>query len=69
MADKKTVLVTGAAGPLAKRVIARLHGKYNVNAGDFRRQVENDADNPSYKVDTHKHGGRGNFLLPKTLAL
>jgi nucleoside-diphosphate-sugar epimerase len=40
MDDKKTVLVTGAGGSLAKRVIARLHGKYNVIAVDFRRQLQ-----------------------------
>lgn len=54
--EKKTVLVTGAAGSLAKRVIARLHGKYNVVAVDFRRKVETDAGVPSYKVDTYKRG-------------
>ncbi|QHS10083.1 SDR family oxidoreductase [Sinimarinibacterium sp. NLF-5-8] len=54
--SKKTVLVTGAAGSLAKRVIARLHGRYNVVAVDFRRKVETDADVPSYKVDTYKRG-------------
>ena len=39
MADKKTVLVTGAGGALAKRVIARLHPRYQVVAVDFRRWV------------------------------
>ncbi len=53
---KKTVLVTGAAGSLAKRVIARLHGSYNVVAVDFRRKVDTDAGIPSYKVDTYKRG-------------
>ncbi len=56
MAEKKTVLVTGAAGSLAKRVIARLHGKYQVVAVDFRRKVETDADIPSYKVEMFKRG-------------
>lgn len=56
MADKKTVLVTGAAGSLAKRVIARLHGKYQVIAVDFRKKVETDAGIPSYKVDLYKRG-------------
>lgn len=51
---KKTVLVTGAAGSLAKRVIARLHGKYQVIAVDFRRRVETDAGIPSYLVELHK---------------
>ncbi|TJY64764.1 SDR family oxidoreductase [Sinimarinibacterium sp. CAU 1509] len=56
MPHKKTVLVTGAAGSLAKRVIARLHGKHNVIAVDFRRKVETDAGVPSYKVDMQKRG-------------
>jgi len=56
MAEKKTVLVTGAAGSLAKRVIARLHGKYNVVAVDFRQKVETDADIPSYKIEMFKRG-------------
>jgi UDP-glucose 4-epimerase len=54
--DKKTVLVTGAAGSLAKRVIARLHDRYNVIAVDFRRKVETDAGIPSYLVELHKRG-------------
>ncbi|HUP92286.1 MAG TPA: SDR family oxidoreductase [Solimonas sp.] len=56
MTDKKTVLVTGAAGSLAKRVIARLHGRHSVIAVDFRKKVETDAGIPSYKVDMHKRG-------------
>lgn len=55
-APRKTVLVTGAAGALAKRVIARLYGKYNVVAVDFRRKVETDAGIPSYLVELHKRG-------------
>ena len=53
-AARKTVLVTGAAGSLAKRVIARLSERYNVVAVDFRRKVETDADIPSYKIDIAK---------------
>lgn len=56
MSTKKTVLVTGAAGALAKRVIARLHGRYKVIAVDFRRKVETDAGIASYKVEIHKRG-------------
>jgi UDP-glucose 4-epimerase len=56
MSEKKTVLVTGAAGALAKRVIARLHGRYKVIAVDFRRKVETDAGIASYKVEIHKRG-------------
>lgn len=62
---KKTVLVTGAAGSLAKRVIARLHGKYQVIAVDFRQKVETDADIPSYKVDMHKRGFEDIFRAHK----
>tara|TARA_R110000850_G_scaffold91742_17_gene194732 strand:+ start:25433 stop:26416 length:984 start_codon:yes stop_codon:yes gene_type:complete len=53
-ASLKTVLVTGAAGALARRVMAKLHGKYKVVAVDFRHQVETDAGIPSYKVEIHK---------------
>ncbi|MBI2383115.1 MAG: SDR family oxidoreductase [Gammaproteobacteria bacterium] len=56
MADKKTVLVTGAAGALASRVMNRLQAQCNVIAVDFRRKVETDAGIPSYRVDMHKRG-------------
>lgn len=56
MAEKKTVLVTGAAGSLARRVIARLHPKWNVVAVDFRKKVETEHGIPSYKVEMHKRG-------------
>ncbi|SFF58120.1 UDP-glucose 4-epimerase [Fontimonas thermophila] len=56
VSHKKTVLVTGAAGSLAQRVIARLHDRYDIVAVDFRRKVETDAGIPSYKVDTYKRG-------------
>jgi len=62
---KKTVLVTGSAGALAKRVIARLHGRYNVVAVDFRRKVETDAGIPSYKVEMEKRGFEDIFLNHK----
>lgn len=54
--EKKTVLVTGAAGALARRVIARLNGHYKVIAVDFRHKVETDAGIPSYLVELHKRG-------------
>ncbi len=54
--SRKTVLITGAAGSLAKRVIARLQGRYDVIAVDFRRKVETDAGIPSYLVELHKRG-------------
>lgn len=52
-AKGKTVLVTGAAGALAKRVIARLHPRHQVVAVDFRRRVETDEGIPSYRVAAH----------------
>jgi len=54
--NAKTVLVTGAAGSLAQRVISRLYGRHHVIAVDFRRRVETDADIPSYMVDMQKRG-------------
>jgi UDP-glucose 4-epimerase len=63
MADKKsivgarrTVLITGAGGALAQRVIAQLASSYQVIAVDFRRKVETDAGIPSYKVELEKRG-------------
>jgi UDP-glucose 4-epimerase len=55
-ARRRTVLVTGAAGSLARRVIYRLQDEYNVVAVDFRRKVETDAGIPSYLVEFHKRG-------------
>ncbi|MGH8456947.1 MAG: SDR family oxidoreductase [Stenotrophobium sp.] len=69
MAEKKTVLVTGAAGSLAKRVIARLQGKYQVIAVDFRRKVETDAGIPSYKVEIFKRGFEDIFRKHKVDAV
>lgn len=51
---RKTVLVTGAAGSLAQRVIARLCSHHDVVAVDFRRRVETDAGIPSYLVEPNK---------------
>lgn len=53
---KRCVLVTGAAGALASRVISRLHGDYQVVAVDFRKRVETDAGIPSYRIDMQKRG-------------
>lgn len=64
-AAKKTVLVTGAAGSLARRVITRLHGRYNVVAVDFRRKVETDAGVPSYMIETYKRGFEDIFRTHK----
>lgn len=65
MAAKRTVLVTGAAGSLARRVIARLRGKYQVIAVDFRTKVKTDSDVPSYRVDMHKRGFEDIFRAHK----
>lgn len=54
--ERPTVLVTGAAGSLAQRVIARLHGRCRVIAADFRRRVDTDAGIASYKVDLQAGG-------------
>lgn len=51
---RKTVLVTGAGGALAMRVIERLQADVDVVAVDFRRKVEIKAGVPSYRVETHK---------------
>ncbi len=64
-APKMTVLVTGAGGALAKRVIARLHGKYKVVAVDFRHKVETEVGIPSYKVETEKRGFEDIFVKHK----
>jgi UDP-glucose 4-epimerase len=47
---KKTVLVTGAAGALASRVIDRLYPEYSIVAVDFRRKAQLPQDIPSYQV-------------------
>ena len=66
---KKTVLVTGAAGALAQRVITRLHDSYNVIAVDFRRKVETDAGIPSYRVELEKRGFEDVFRQHKVDAV
>jgi UDP-glucose 4-epimerase len=63
--SRKTVLVTGAAGSLARRVISRLHGKYDIVAVDFRRKVDTDAGIPSYLVELHKRGFEDVFASHK----
>lgn len=63
--SRKTVLVTGAGGALAKRVIARLHPHCNVVAVDFRRKVETEAGIPSYRVDTQKRDFEDIFVKHK----
>lgn len=50
------ILVTGAAGALAKRVIAALKEDYPVVAVDFRDCPELNGDIPGYCVDFNKRG-------------
>ena len=51
---KPTVLITGAAGALAKQVIQRLKNTYQVVAVDFREQAQHGDGIPSYKLDYNK---------------
>lgn len=66
---KPTVLVTGAAGALAKRVILRLKASCHVVAVDFRHKIEIDADVPSYKVEIHKRDFEDVFRAHKIDAI
>ncbi|EDY87479.1 nucleoside-diphosphate-sugar epimerase [gamma proteobacterium HTCC5015] len=54
--DKPTILVTGAGGATAKKVITLLQHDYNIVAVDFRRQIKLGKDIPSYLVDITKRG-------------
>jgi UDP-glucose 4-epimerase len=56
MDKKQTILVTGAGGATAKKVITQLQGEYNIIAVDFRRQIKLGKDIPSYLVDINKRG-------------
>lgn len=69
VAGKKTILVTGAAGSLAQRVIGKLHGRHQVIAVDFRQKVETDAGIPSYLVELHKRGFEDVFAEHKVDAI
>ncbi len=69
VADQKTILVTGAAGSLAQRVIGKLHGRHQVIAVDFRQKVETDAGIPSYLVELHKRGFEDVFAEHKIDAI
>lgn len=51
-----TILVTGAAGALARRVIRLLVARHRVIAVDFRRQVECTDAAASYQLDVHTRG-------------
>jgi UDP-glucose 4-epimerase len=52
--NRKTVLVTGAAGALAQQVINRLRDDYQIVAVDFRKITYHSDDIPSYKIDFNK---------------
>jgi UDP-glucose 4-epimerase len=54
MEAKKKIMVTGAAGALAKKVIDRLKRDYKVIAIDFRTTVDLGIPVESYKVDFNK---------------
>ncbi len=54
--NKQTLLVTGAGGATAKKVITLLQDDYNIIAVDFRRQIKLGKDIPSYLVDITKRG-------------
>lgn len=51
---KKKIMVTGAAGALAKKVIDRLKRDYKIIAVDFRTTVDLGIPVESYKVDFNK---------------
>lgn len=53
---KSTILVTGAGGALAKRVISKLHETHKVIAVDFRREPEVEPGIARYRVELHKRG-------------
>ena len=50
---RPTILVTGAGGALARRVLSGLKRDYNIVAVDFRRRVQTDRGMPSYRVSYH----------------
>ena len=54
MEQKKKILVTGAAGALAKKVIDKLKKDYKIIAIDFRTKVDLGIPVESYKVDFNK---------------
>lgn len=53
---RRTVLVTGAGGALARRVLQRLRDRYELVAVDFRRKVDTEPGIHSYLVELHKRG-------------
>ncbi|MEJ2669442.1 MAG: NAD-dependent epimerase/dehydratase family protein [Gammaproteobacteria bacterium] len=51
--DRPTILITGAGGALARRVLSQLKYDFNIVAVDFRRRVQTDRGMPSYRVSYH----------------
>lgn len=51
---RKTILVTGAGGELARQVVHRLKRNYDIVAVDFRDNVKLDSRIPSYRVSYNK---------------
>lgn len=54
MEPRKKILVTGAAGALAKKVIECLKKEYKIVAIDFRTKVDLGVPMESYKIDFNK---------------
>lgn len=54
--DAPAILVTGAAGALARRLIDRLRPEQPIVAVDFRRRADFDPDIPSYRIEMEKRG-------------
>ncbi|CAM2006075.1 SDR family oxidoreductase [Acanthopleuribacter pedis] len=54
--QRKTVLVTGAAGALARAVIRRLLPDHDIVAVDFRKRADIEGLTNTYKVDFNKRG-------------
>ncbi len=52
--EKKKIMITGAAGALAKKVINKLKRDYKIIAVDFRFKVDLGIPVESYKVDFNK---------------
>ncbi|PCJ45031.1 MAG: NAD-dependent epimerase [Moraxellaceae bacterium] len=55
-AEKPEILITGAGGTLAQKVIDRLKERYRVVLVDFRRQVKVTEGMSSYRVEYNKRG-------------
>lgn len=54
MEERKKIMVTGAGGALAKKVIDELKKEYKIIAVDFRNKVDLGIPVESYKVDFNK---------------